>query len=138
MVMLHTEGLDELIDDMYSLEADISELMDEMLFVGADEVKKAWQKAIRGHRHIDTGNMLESIGYKKKIGQEGDIKKIDIYPQGKDRKGVRNAEKAYVLHYGRGKKVGSRFVDDAEDMAGPMAEKRLYEIYDQFLKNNNL
>ena len=38
---------------------------------------------------------------------------IVVYPRDTDRKGVRNATKAYVINYGRGKrrgKLGDRFI----------------------------
>lgn len=54
-----------------------------------------------GHSRRATGDMLESIGeneYREWLGGGA----VDVYPQGTDRKGVRNATKAYVINYGRG------------------------------------
>ncbi|NLW24754.1 MAG: hypothetical protein GXY91_05875, partial [Clostridia bacterium] len=68
----------------------------------------------------------------------GDLKEVDIYPQGKDRKGVRNAEKAFVLHYGTSKLPASHWVDDADEMAGPMVEERLTKMFDEWLEKHGM
>lgn len=57
--------------------------------------------------------MLDSVGtdnLKLDLGSAS----VEIYPRGNDRRGVRNAQKAYVINYGyRGKKTektGDKFV----------------------------
>lgn len=138
MARFRTEGLDDIIDDMAAMGQSTGELADEMLFAGAEEVKKAWKAAIRKHKHIDTGAMLDSVDYSRKVKQIGDIKSVDIYPQGKDKKGVKNAEKAFILHYGTSKRPGTHFVDDADDIAAPMVENRLRNIFDNWLKKHRM
>ena len=34
--------------------------------------------------------------------------------RGKDEKGVRNAEKAFIAHYGKSGQLGTHFIDEAE------------------------
>lgn len=138
MARFRTEGLDDLIDTMEEMELTTSELAREMLFAGADEIKIAWKKSAEMHKHRDTGDMIESIGYPRKVAQIADIKSVDIYPQGKDRKGTRNAEKAFILHYGTSKLPGSHWVDTADDIAGPMVEERLYKIFDDWLQKHGM
>ena len=138
MARFRTEGLDDIIDDMAAMGESTGELADEMLFAGAEEIKKAWKAAIRKHKHIDTGAMLDSVDYSRKVKQIGDIKSVDIYPQGKDKKGVKNAEKAFILHYGTSKRPGTHFVDDADDIAAPMVENRLRNIFDNWLKKHRM
>jgi len=133
MARFRTEGLDELIEDMAAMGQSTGELADEMLFAGAEEVRKAWKISIKKHNHIDSGAMLESVNYSRNAKKIGDIKSVEIYPQGRDKKGVRNAEKAFVLNYGTSKIKGSHFVDDADDIAGPMVENRLRDIFDKWL-----
>ena len=63
----------------------------------ADDRMKA---ATRAHMHVRTGDMLEVIKptpYREWFGGGA----TEVYPQGDDRKGVRNATKAYVINYGR-------------------------------------
>ena len=48
-----------------------------------------------------TGDMMDSVGaneYRETIGGG----RQDVYPLGNDRKGERNATKAFVINYGRG------------------------------------
>ena len=68
----------------------------------------------RKRQHIRTGDMVGSIGpneYRETLGGGSQ----DVYPQGDDRFGVRNATKAYVINYGRGGtrkagRMGDRFI----------------------------
>jgi hypothetical protein len=78
--------------------------------------------------------MLESIGYPRKPKTAGDVRSIDIYPQGKDRKGVRNAEKAFINHYGTKTKPATHFVDIADELSGPLVQAVYERIWEEFLK----
>jgi len=114
------------------------EAADEMLLAGAQEVKEAWVSAAFEAGHVKTGDMIRSIGYPRKPKTINDIKSIDIYPQGKDRNGMGNAQKAFVLHYGTSKIVGSRFVDVADKRSAPRVEKVMTEIWEKKLKQKGL
>ncbi len=133
MARFRTEGLDDIIEQMTAMGETTGELADEMLYAGAGEVRQAWKESAEKHKHRDTGDMIKSIDYSKKPTKIGDIKSVDIYPMGKDKKGVRNAEKAFLLHYGTSKIEGSHWVDDADDMAGPKVEERLTEIFNKWM-----
>jgi len=138
MARFRTEGLDDLIERMAEMELTTSELADEMLIAGAEEVREAWKKSAEKHEHRDTGDMINSIDYSRRVRKIGDIKEVDIYPQGKDKKGVRNAEKAFILHYGTSRIPASHWVDDADEMAGPMVEERLWTMYDEWLEKHGM
>lgn len=81
----------------------------------ADDRMKA---ATQAHMHVRTGDMLEAIKptpYREWFGGGA----TEVYPQGDDRKGVRNATKAYVINYGRGRrkrngKMGDKFITNDE------------------------
>lgn len=86
---------------------------------GAKAAEKRMAENVRLRRHVRTGDMLESIGeneYREFLGGGS----VDVYPQGDDRKGVRNATKAYVINYGRGGvkrnggKMGDKFITGSE------------------------
>ncbi len=149
MARFRTEGLDEIIEQMDKMEQSTGELADRMLFAGAEEVRLAWRKAAKLHGLIDTGEMFDSIGYPRRPKIINNVKSIDIYPQGyskitsdgdgktiKRKQKVRNAEKAFVLHYGTSKRPGSYWVDTADDLAGPQVEERLSEIFTDWLRDN--
>jgi hypothetical protein len=113
MARFDTSGIDDLIHDIENLNLTPDE-QNEILMDGAEQVKKAWKFAAAAHELKDTGDMINSIGYAGKPKDVGGVKSVDIYPQGKDRKGVRNAEKAFILHYGSSKIEATHFVDDAD------------------------
>ena len=67
----------------------------------------------------------------KKIG---DVSAKEIYPQGKDRKGVRNAEKAFILHYGKSGQAPTRFVDAVEEAAEDKAVSAMENVFNNYLE----
>ncbi len=137
MARFDTSGLDELLAEMKQMGELVGETADKMLMAGAEEVKAAWESAIELEGLVDTGDMLKSIGYARKPRTAGDIKLIDIYPQGKDRKGVRNAEKAFVNHYGTSGEKGvkaTHFVDVADELAADFVMEAYERIWYEYLK----
>lgn len=63
--------------------------------------------------HTRTGDMKGAIGMTD-YREDLDGGSVEVYPLGDDRKGVRNATKAFVTNYGRGgargPKMGDRFI----------------------------
>ena len=134
MARFEMDGFDELLAEMKQLGELSGDVADEMLIAGAEEVKKAWKESALRHGHKDTRDMIDSIDYSRKPKTASDIRSIDIYPKGKDRKGVRNAEKAFILHYGKKGKPASQWVDDAEKRAEPAALAVMTEIWEKHLE----
>ena len=135
MARFDTSGFDEVIADMIRLREDTGPVADEMLMAGAEEVKQAWKRSAENHGHRDSGDMIESVGYPRKPKTLNDIRMIDIYPQGKDHKGIRNAEKAFIKHYGTKAQPGSHWIDDADAEAEPLVAAVMTEIWDEHLLN---
>jgi len=145
-----SEGLDELIEAMDKMGLTTGELAESMLFAGAEQIKKAWKKAAEIHRLKLTGQMIDSIGYPRKPKHIGDVLSIDIYPQGKSKftetkgkrydrkKRIRNAEVAFINHYGTSKRPGTHFVDTADDISGPAVDAACTKLYDEWLKKNGM
>jgi hypothetical protein len=74
---------------------------------GADAAAKRMAENTERRRHLRTGDMMNSIGpneYREYLGGGS----VDVYPQGDDRYGMRNATKAYVINYGKGRKTTKR------------------------------
>lgn len=138
MARFDTSGMDDIIDAVLRMGEAGEEIGDEMLLAGAEETKQAWGQAIADHGLVDTGEMFESIGYARKPKDVGDIRTIDIYPRGKDSKGVRNAEKAFVNHYGTSSRKATHFVDDADEAAGPRVQAAMEKVYDNYLEKEGL
>ena len=130
MARFDCTGLDDLIADMQREGVALDgELADAMLKAGAEKVRDAWRQAAEMHNHRDTGDMIKSIGYASKPKDIDGVRSIDIYPQGKDKKGVRNAEKAFVLHYGTSKITGSHWVDDADRLCDGTVVEAMQQVF---------
>ena len=136
MATIRVSGVDDIISDLQSIADDCDELSMEMLNAGAESAVQCWKDGIKANGHVDTGAMLESVGSKTKV-QKG-VRMVEIYPQGKDSKGVRNAEKAYVLHYGTSKMLGDRFVDKIDEQTETDSYIAMRNVYEEFLSKHNL
>lgn len=122
MALFSGEGFDELLADLQKDKDLIDAAAPDMLAAGAEVVADAWRNAIRANDLIDTGDMIESVGPSDAVVTDSE-KKIAVYPQGRDRKGIRNAEKAFINHYGASRRRATHFVDDAETKAeGPAVD----------------
>ena len=138
MASFKTSG--DLIDDvakkLKELGEDVSgQLGQEMLDEGAKIIEFNWVKSIKNHKHIDTGEMVNSVGVAKKTKTK---KFRDIYPQGKDSKGVRNAEKAYIAHYGKSGQIGTRFVDEAEANSAAECAAAMQRKLDEYIEKKGM
>ena len=133
---LKWSGLDDVYKEMQRAEATTGEVAQKMIEVGGQECVKAWKIAIGMHGHSGkgisgraTGEMMNAVGIKfvKKQGKRC----AEIYPRGKNKRGVRYAEIAFILHYGRSNMKGDRFVDDAERIAEEEAVPAMIDIWNQ-------
>lgn len=135
MARFSTDGIDQIAAEMAWMGEAAGEVANEMLLAGAEEVKRAWKETAERHGYRETGDMIESIRADKAPKSDAnDVRRINVYPRGEDRKGVRNAEKAYVLHYGTSKIHGSHWVDEADQDADPMVQDVFEKIWDRHLK----
>lgn len=138
MARFDTSGLQDLINDMRRMGETSGDVAQVMTAAAAEEVAKAWKRSAEEHELRDTGAMIESIGYPRGVEKIGDVCAVDIYPQGKDASGTRNAEKAFVLHYGTSRRPPTYWVDDADKYAAEPVQKRLEEIWGQFLETGQV
>lgn len=127
---LDMAGIDELAEELMR-EAGLSDdVIRELLYAGAEEVKKAWQASAESHRHRDTGAMIESIAADRAIRSNPTGGFVEIYPRGTDGHGVRNAQKAYILNYGTSKLKASHWVEEADANAEEPALEAMREVWD--------
>ena len=151
MPSLKCDGLDALVSAMEKDARRTEKKFDEMLLAGAEQVRDGWRKAAREKDHIDTGEMFDSIDYNNKPKKAGDVKYVEIYPMGKRKGGKRNAEVAYVLHYGTQGTTGWRaklrlshkkhkntpgipgsfWVDRAEEISAPASLEAMWKIWNK-------
>ncbi len=138
MASFKTSGdvLDDIAKELSQLGEDVDgELGQEMLDEGAKIIEFHWVKSIKKHKHVETSAMVRSVG----VAKGTKAKKFrDIYPQGKDKKGVRNAEKAFIAHYGKSGQLGTHFIDEAEANAGAEVAVAMQEKLDKYIEKKGM
>jgi HK97 gp10 family phage protein len=102
MAKFNVVGLDDIQNAMLRREAATVEAVPEMLKAGGAVMQKAQKDEITAtfKSKRSTGDMASSIVVSD-IKEISGGKRVEVYPDGKDRHGVRNATKAFVLQYGR-------------------------------------
>lgn len=152
MARFRTDGIDQVIEQMRQLGELTGEVADQMLLAAAEEVKKAWRQAIKQHGLVDTGSLIESIGYARKPKTVGDVRIMDIYPQGKSnsfrdkrngktydrKKPVRFAEIAFINNYGTSSIKATHFVDTADDLASKPVTDIMTRLWEEALRKKGL
>lgn len=138
MARFDTTGLQPLIDDMRRLGETAGQVAEAMTLAAAQEVAAAWRESAEKHELRDTGAMIDSIGFPWGVEKIGDALAVDVYPQGKDASGTRNAEKAFVLHYGTSRVKPTYWVDDADAISGPRVQARLESIWAEYLETGRV
>ena len=112
--MSRVEGADEMLKALQRLGDEMPQIERSMLESGGQVMAKSWQDAIDAHGYIDTGSMRENV--RPKVRKFRGSQRAEITSIGTDSKGVRNAAKAYILHYGTSKITNpSHWVDGAEE-----------------------
>lgn len=138
MARFEVQGLEEIIEQMRQMGQMSGAVAEAMLMAGAEQVRQAWRASAESHGHRDTGQMIASIGYPRQPTNAGDVMSIDIYPQGTNTNGVRNAEVAFVLHYGTRKRPGTRWIDEADERAGPMVQAAMEGIWSRYVETGTV
>ena len=138
MARFDFSGLDDVLRQMERMNQKTGEAATAVLQTGAEQVKQAWRTAAERHGHRDTGDMIESIGFAKEPKNAGDVKYIDIYPQGKNSHGERNAKVAFVLHYGTSRRKGSRWIDDADRISEETAVPAMRDVWARYVNTGQV
>lgn len=137
MASLKVEGLEQFSDSITKMaQFENDELLNNMLIAGADKVKKEWIDGITRHNHIDKRIMIAKVGRTKpKKNKYGRI--CSVYPKGEEKRArgnVRNAAKAFWIHYGSQGRPGDRFVTEIEVKAEPESTAAMEKVLDEFTK----
>lgn len=138
MARLRMDGMEDTINDLERLGKNTDEATTAMLRAAGNVMSESWRSAAEKHHHRDTGQMIASISAGRKIKGQGSGKSIVVTSQGKDHKGVRNAEKAFILHYGTGKIAASHWVDEAERDAEPKMATIMQHIWNEYVTTGNV
>ena len=124
------DGIDKLVGDLLSLAEGVDDLCADMLDAATDTAIQDWRSGIVKAGHYDTGSMYNSVG----VAHQSSKLRV-VYPLGEDAKGVRNAEKAYIINYGKkGAARGDRFVDVINAKADEDTYREMCRVYDDRMK----
>lgn len=133
MAKFEINGVDRIIDELGRMDALTGPMAEEMIREGAKKIVGTWKSVIERRGHVDTGAMLKSVKSKKPSGGT-EVLKREIYPLGKDAKGVRNAEKAFILHYGWKSRQGDHFIEEIMDESVEPAVSAMESVMNKYMK----
>ena len=133
MARFDTSGLEEMIAQMHRLGQMEGPVAEQMVTEAVGEIKKAWQESAQAHGHYRTGNLVGSIKPGPGPVHAGDIIYQDVYPQGTNDHGARNAEVAFILNYGCKRFPGSYWVEEADANSEGPVNAVCQQIWDSFL-----
>lgn len=116
--MSRVTGADEFIRDLRKLGNEMPQVERQMLQAGGQVMAEdGWKAEIIERKFVDSGAMRDHVTYKVKSGK-GRLR-VEITATGQDSRGVRNAAKAFYLHYGTSKIKPTHWIDPAESRAMP-------------------
>ena len=142
MARLTVTGIDELEARLKKLEQGLRGVAEvKMLKAGAAVLEDAWRGEIR-EKHRLTGAMEGGVSMTDVTSGNNGLE-ISVYPMGTDSHRITNAQKAYILHYGRnptkkGTKAikGDRFVTAAEKKAKPAVFAAMQAALNEYVSGN--
>lgn len=126
MANFSVEGLDDLMKDLDSLDIDriAPAMLEEAVPILERNVKN------RASLHKESGEMQKSIK-PTKSKRTGDGYSITVRPTGKDKKGVRNMEKACYLEFGTSKQGATPVISPAVRESEDPVEEKMQEVFDR-------
>lgn len=140
MARLSTDGIDELEKKLQAISAGLrGQAVTDMLNAGGEVLKEAWMNEIDAYHHVRTGAMKENVSVSP-VHFDGAGGYVEVYPTGTDSHRITNAQKAYILHYGRAPKKtgtkgikGDRFVTKAEREARARATEVMQQKLNEYI-----
>ena len=140
MAGFDASGLDELIRDMTRLGQRTGAMAQAMTQEAGNEIAASWRREAEKRKFRKSGAMIESIGTPEGVQSFGDggTVYVDVYPKGKDKKGTRNAAKAFIPHYGTKHIQPSYWTDAANDAAEPTVNEKLENMWGEFLEKGRV
>ena len=147
MASIVTTGVNELLKELARLGEDEGPVLDAIMDTAIEGTVQGWEQAATaagfdppGKSGQGTGEMVRSIRASP-VRRGSDGRYTEVYPQGTDSKGMRNAEKAFYNHYGTSGKKGIRatyWVDKAEEIAEPIVDKNANKLWADFIEQKGV
>lgn len=139
MGSLSVSGLDGLIDDLDELARLPDSVTDQILNAEADVIAAAQQAetAKQWKGQYWTGTTARSIK-KGKVKKTGLDKSITVAPTGKNKRGTRNAEVAFINEYGKRGQPARPAMKTANERKEQEAVEAGEKVYHAYLDGKNL
>lgn len=128
MANFHVAGFDAVEQALLREEQTALEAVPEMLKAGAEVLANEQKAQIEAYNLVDKGALIRSIKADK-IKGEGTGRYVEVYPHGKDKKGVRNAEKAFIAQYGRTRQPAKPWFTTANEKAAPAVHEAMMQVW---------
>ena len=129
-------GLESWSADMAAVAALPDGVAGRMLDAGCGVLEKA-QKAEAASLGIkDTGDFISSNKRAKMKADTNGSRTKDVYPQGKDRKGIRNAEKGFIAEYGTSKQPARPWMRRANQKSETAVQNAMEAVYDDYIQKS--
>lgn len=115
--MSRVEGADEFLRDLRKLGNNMNKVERAMLKAGGEVMAESWRITIEWYDFIDTHAMHDNVT--SRVTSKSGGLRAEITSAGYDDTGLRNAYKAFILHYGtsNGRIPASHWIDKAEEAA---------------------
>lgn len=134
MAKLEFAGLDGIIEELNKRQQRTGSTARQMVRKGA-AVMADYRRQEAERRDIrDSGAMIRGIKPGARIEEDMGALKLPVYSQGKDEKGVRNAEKEYLEHYGYKDRKASHWIDSAEEKGEGPATDAMVKVWDESME----
>jgi len=136
MASFEVNGIDALTADLTALAEIPDDVLDAMLEAEATVIEDAQRRTAFSMGVHRTGMMISSISRTKiKTNKHGRF--LLVYPQGKNKQGIRNAEVAFINEYGKTKQPARPFVDTANRQYAAAAGEAAERVYNTFADKFN-
>ena len=133
MAKFNMVGLEELEQEIARRGALLPDAAPEMLKAGTDILVEYQRGSIIEKGLIDTGDMFDSIrAGPVKEGRDGWYQ--EVWPQGRDRNGTRNAEKGFILEYGTSRIEQTHWMSEANDAAKDEVVEAMRKVWLEYVE----
>lgn len=132
MAKFTVTGLDDVQEAMLRRDKATMEAVPEMLKAGGEVIRRAFQEETQ--KLNSTGRATGALAASMKVSavkERGGASYVDIAPTGTDRHGVRNAEKGFVLNYGRSNMPARPWFTAANEKAADEATAEMRRVWEE-------
>lgn len=130
MARIETTGFEEIEKQFLHRAEKAVKAVPRMLKRGAEVLAEAQRREIDQMDIVDKGELMRSVK-PTKVKQKEESSYIDVYPQGTDSKGVRNAEKGFIAQYGKSNEPARPWMTAANAKSADAVHNAMWEEWER-------